>query len=120
MKKKVELTAREKRYLKLSEVYLSRYEDQKDRHVKMLLAKGILVEMESDLAFFHLKNPRTDKSDNQLLRLNMLRDLVDEFSAIHSFNFQINIMLGNLHRENDELRDTIKQLMQKDEEPNGV
>lgn len=120
MKKKPELTPREKRYLQLSEVYLSRYEKQQDRHVKMLLAKGIIVEMESDLAFFHLKNPRTDKSDNQLLRLNMLRDFVDEFAAIHSFNYQINIMLGRLHRENEELRDTIKQLMQKDDEPNGV
>lgn len=114
-KQKSKLTPREERYLKISEAYIARYEDQEKRHVKMLLAKGIIVEMESDLAFFHLKNPRTDKSDNQLLRLNMLRDIVDEFSAIHSFNYQINIILGRLHNENNELRQTIKDLMAKDE-----
>lgn len=114
MKKRPKLTKTEEKYLRLAEVYLSRYEDQKQRHVKMLMAKGVIVEMESDLAFFHMKNPRTDKSDNQLHRLNILRDFVDEFASIHGFNYQINLMLGKLHRENDELRETIKSLMVKE------
>ncbi len=113
-KNKPKLTPREQRYLRIAEVYLSRYEHQEQRHVKMLMAKGIIVEMESDLAFFHMKNPRTDKSENQLLRLNMLRDFVDEFSSIHSFNYQINLMLGAMHRENDELKEIIKNLMAND------
>lgn len=84
------------------------------------MAKGIIVEMESDLAFFHLKNHRTDKSDNQLQRLNLLRDFVDEFASIHAFNYQVNLVLGAMHRENNELRETIKSLMAKEDEPNGI
>lgn len=119
-KHKQKLTPREERYLKIAEVYFSRYEDQKSRHIKMLMAKGILVEMESDLAFFHKNNPRTDKSDNQLHRLNMLREFVDEFAAIHAFNYQINLVLGQMHRENNELRETIKSLMATDDGTNGI
>lgn len=119
-KTQVKLSPREERYLKIAEVYFSKYEDQKERHVKMLMAKGILVEMESDLAFFHLKNPRTDKSDNQVFRLNKLREFIDEFAAIHAFNYQINLVLGAMHRENNELRETIKSLMAKEDESDGV
>lgn len=79
------------------------------------MAKGIIVEMESDLAFFHINNPRTEKSDNQLLRLNMLREIVDEFAAIHAFNYQVNLVLGTMHRENNDLKETIKSLMAKED-----
>lgn len=117
---KQKLTPLEQKYLNLSEVYLARYEDMSHRNIQIMLAKGVIVEMESDLAFFHLDRPRTDKSDAQIHRLNILRKVVGQFADIHSFNWQINALLGNMHRENEGLKkeievlkESIKELMLK-------
>ncbi len=110
MTKKHKLTPNEEKYKKLAEVYLARYEDQSVRNIQILIAKGVIVEMESDLAFYHLNTPRTDKSENQLQRLNILRGIVNEFASIHSYNWQVCNLLGDMHRENEGLRKEIKEL----------
>ena len=110
MTKKHKISPLEEKYKKLAEVYLARYEDQSVRNIQILLAKGVIVEMESDLAFYHLNTPRTEKSENQLQRLNILRGVINEFSGIHSYNWQINQLLGDMHRENQGLRNEIKEL----------
>ena len=104
------LPALEQKYKKLSEVYLSRYEDQKDRHIKMMIAKGVLVDMESDLVFFHVKNTPTDRSILQQERLDILRNIIDEFASIHAFNFQVNMVLGDFYRENTQLKAEVAEL----------
>jgi len=116
MIKKPKLTPLEAKYLKLAEVYLSRYEDMSYRNIQIMLAKGVIVEMESDLAFFHLDRPRTEKSDAQIHRLNILRKVVGEFADIHSFNWQINRLLGDFHRENEGLKKEIEILKASIEE----
>lgn len=103
-------TQLEEKYKKLSEVYLAKYEDQKDRHVKMMVAKGILVEMQSDLVFFHLKNAETEKSKYQQERINILMNTIDEFASIHAFNFQVNMVLGDFYRENEALKYQVQEL----------
>lgn len=110
LKPKFKLSPLEEKYLKLSEVYLAKYEDLAVKNIKIMLAKGVIVEMESDLAFYHLDKPRTDKSEAQLQRLNVLRSTVEEFADIHSFNYQIHQLLGRYHRENAELEKKIKTL----------
>lgn len=112
---KPKLSPLEEKYKELSEVYLAKYEQQIDREVKMMIAKGVIVEMESDLAFFHLKSPRTDKSQNQLDRLDILRGIVEEFSSIQSFNWQVNQVLGKFYRENQKLKQRIGELEAENE-----
>lgn len=98
------LPSDERKYIELSEIYLAKYEDQEQRHLKMMMAKGILVEMESDLVFFHMKNEKTEKSEHQQNRLDLLKSAIDEFSAIHAFNFQVKMVLSKFYAENNALK----------------
>jgi len=122
--KEDQMTPREKRFYDMSEVFLAQLQDVKEPIYKILIAKGILIEMESDLVFFLKKKPETEKSKAQQERLKILTELVDYFSGISSVNEQMKLMLRKaavdrhkLHQENAELNlriDILEKTLQDD------
>jgi len=113
------LTETEKHYKNLAEVYVHYYEDHLDRELKIFLAKGVIVEMESDLAKWHQKNKPNDTSKKQLYRLGILQKAIDVMGSLSSTNIHAKLTFNKLRKEidsleeeNNELKETIKKLNQ--------
>lgn len=111
------LSDTEKHYMNLAEVYIHYYEDHLDRELKIFLAKGVVVEMESDLAKWHDKNKPNDTSTKQLSRLDILKKAIDVMGSLSSTNIHAKLSFNKLRNEadileaeNKELKETILKL----------
>lgn len=80
-------------YRNLGEVYLAEIESFQEPFNQILIAKGVIVEIESDLIKFLKKSKPTDKSKQQEERLELLKSSVEYFSKIASINYQFKLML---------------------------
>jgi len=104
------LTPTEIYYLGLSEVYLAELDDHVDNWMKIMIAKGVVAEMESDLLIHLEKNPPTERSTQQHERLKVLNSSFDYFSRIASNNNQMKLLLRKSARENLVLKKEIEEL----------
>lgn len=91
-------------YKTLSEVYLTRYEDLLSPHTDILTAKGILIEMESELIFFTKKQGHNEKSKKSQERISLLSEIMDKFLKVSSTNFQLRIMCNKLLSEIEQIK----------------
>lgn len=107
------MTPAEKRYWELSEIYLAQYQDSIEPSLKIMLAMGVIVEMESDLAAFHGKNAETEKSKNQKDRLNILRKSLDAFSISAERNLQFRMVMNKMYNETQVKDCRIQELEQE-------
>lgn len=80
-------------YKSISEVYLAEKEDFEEPIQKIMAAKGILIEIESDLLEFLSKSKPTKKSNKQEERIFLLNSILDYFSRISTTNYQMKLML---------------------------
>lgn len=112
----MKLTEKEKYYSDLAEVYLSVYENHLAREYKIMMAKGVIVEMESDLIAFLKKGNETDKSKSQSERLKILNDAIDMFASISSANVQTKYVIKATYRENKELKEEVSNLILENED----
>ena len=104
------MTPNEKYYWELSEVYLSQYYDSVEPSLKIMAAMGVIVEMESDLAEYHLKNKESEKSIKQKDRLNILRSSIDALSLSGERNLQFKRVLSNLYNTNQTMKIKVEEM----------
>lgn len=98
------MSIKEKYYWELYEVYFDVYEKHIERDLKIMTAKGVLVEMESDLTAFHLKNKETEKSKAQNERLKILNSAVDVFANLSSANVHYKMSMNKIFEQNKTLQ----------------
>jgi len=87
------MTKVEQYYLALSEVYLAELDNHAESFIKIMQAKGIVLELESDLIFFLKKNKPTEKSIKQQDRIDLLKSIFDHFAKVSSSNDQYRLLL---------------------------
>lgn len=101
-------------YRHLSEVYLCEIEDHTTPLHKIMIAKGVLMEIESDLNFFLKHNPPNERSDKQKVRIELLREALDTFSNLSTNNYSMKLLLraaaADLNREKKAHIETQKNL----------
>lgn len=111
---KKQSTEQELYYLSLSEIHLAEVQDFQEPIKKILIAKGIMVEIESDLLKFLKKSKPTDKSNTQSTRISILNDVIDYFSELSSTSYQMKLMLrkasNDLIKERKDHADTKRAL----------
>lgn len=87
----------EKYYRELSEVYLFELENMRKDAIKISIAMGVIVSMESDLIIYENKMATIDEKGNRVRvqnerskeqwdRLNMLRNSIEYFQTIGAKN----------------------------------
>lgn len=101
-------------YMALSEVYLMRYQDLTKPVKEIMIAKGILVEMMSELVFYSVNNPKDDRYVKADTRINKLMEVINEFSGVADFNYQISL----IHQS--EIRKSLKQAEKIEELENRI
>lgn len=106
----IKMTPEEKRYWELSEIYLAHYQDAMEPSLKIMVAMGVIVEMESDLAEFHKKNTETVKSKIQKDRLTILRKSLDSFSLAAERNLQFRMVMKKMYDDSQSKEERIKEL----------
>lgn len=97
-------------FLRIAEAYITQDPDSKDHVTKIMLAKGILIDMESDIVFFENSKGETDKSISQKQRLAILKSAVNTFAEVSSNNLQIGYILYKYHSMLNKENDIIHQL----------
>jgi len=107
------MTPEEKRYWELSEIYLAQYQDSIEPSLKIMVAMGVITEMESDLAEYHLKNAETEKSKHQKDRLSILRKSLDSFSLSAERNLQFRMVMSRMYRESEQKDQAITELQRE-------
>jgi len=107
-------------FKRLAEIYVTQDPNSKDHVTKIMLAKGVVIEMESDLIFFEKSKGETQKSIEQKDRINILRSAISTFSDVSSNNLQIGYVLYTYQKENElqslkigQLEDEIKKLREQ-------
>jgi len=98
------------RLIKLAEVYITQDPNQKDHVTKIMLAKGIVVQMQSDLILFEKKKGKNERSYEQQHRIDLLKSAIDTFSEVSSNNLQIGHILYAYNNEIKAHRIKIAQL----------
>ena len=93
------MTESENRFTKLAEIFITQDPNSKDHLTKMMIAKGIIIQMESDLILFEKSKGLTDKSKEQADRIRLLKLAVDTFSAVSSNNLQIGYIMYQYHKK---------------------
>lgn len=96
---KEELNRQVEYYKSLSEVHLSELEDLRTPQEMIMVAKGIMIHMESDLIFFLKKGKETEKSKEQQERIAILGAVINSFDKIATNNYQMKIMLRAASKE---------------------
>ena len=114
------MTPTEAHYLALSEIYLSELDNHAESFIKIMQAKGIVLEIESDLLHFLKKSPPTEKSLKQQSRIDLLKEIFDHFAKISSSNDQLRLILRKSAREKYELEKEIKTLKADNELLNNL
>lgn len=104
-------------YKALAEVRVMEFENYSVYVEHLMIAKGIIVEMESDLLKFLKNNEPTVKSKEQQERINMLGNAVEHFMKISEINMQLREMfiinekwMTGLKQENAELKQKLSDL----------
>lgn len=92
-------TEQELYYLSLSEIYLAELEDMQKPITEIMKAKGVMVEIESDLLKFLSKNKPTEASKRQSERISILSSVIDYFSSVASTNYQLKLSLREANRQ---------------------
>lgn len=88
-------------YQNISEVYLAEIQDFQEPYVRILTAKGALVEMESDIVAFLKKSKETDRTKKQQERISVLGSVVDYFDNMASTMYQMRLLLRRANRHLD-------------------
>ncbi|KIO75608.1 hypothetical protein TH53_19920 [Pedobacter lusitanus] len=92
----------EKYYWELSEVYLGHYYDAVEPSLKIMLAMGVIVEMESDLVKFHKEKKETPNSRRQQERLKILINTLDAFTVSAERNKQFRLVMQKMYDQQAE------------------
>jgi GTP-sensing pleiotropic transcriptional regulator CodY len=109
----MKLTDSEKHYIQLSEIYLLKYQEMVKPQKDIMVAKGIIVEMMSELLQFSMKNPENEKAKKSQERLDSFMDIINLFSQIADNNYQISLLYQNQIRQSIKLKETINQLQKE-------
>jgi len=107
-------------YLGLSETYLSELEDYTQPLIKTMQAKGAIMEIESDLLSFQIKNPTNLKAKKQEGRIQIIKESIEYFDKIGSVNQQLRLVLRKNARENFRMKQEIKALKADNEMLNNL
>jgi len=89
------------RFMQLAEVYLAQDLDSKTHITKIILAKGVIIQMESDLILFEKQKGPTQKTIEQQERINILKSAINTFSDVSSNNNQIAYILHARNKESE-------------------
>ncbi|WP_298845475.1 hypothetical protein [uncultured Clostridium sp.] len=108
--RKEKMSPIELHYLGLSEVYLTEYEDHMLPYSKIMIAKGIITEIQSDMVFFLQKNKPSDKSNQQQERIAILSGVLNYFEKVSSHNQQMRWTIRSNNVEIMKLKEQIKFL----------
>ena len=108
MSKAEPMTAKERHYWELSEIYVTAYQDNIQPVTKIMQAMGVIVEMESDLLLFLKGKQPTEKTKRQQGRLDILKDAVNQFSIVSERNLQFRMVAGKLRSKINEQAEKIK------------
>jgi len=100
-------------YSGLAEVYLAELEDYQTPLLKILYAKGVLVEIESDLLKFLKNNEHNERSRQQEARIKILLDVITYFENSASTVKQMQFMLRKAAEDNFDLRKKLFEAEQK-------
>lgn len=107
-------------FKRLAEIYVTQDPNSKDHVTKMMLAKGVVIQMESDLIIFEKSKGETEKSKEQKDRIKILRAAISTFSDVSINNLQIGYILYTYQKENelqslkiDRLENEINKLKQQ-------
>lgn len=121
---KKQRTEEELYYFSLSEVHLAEIQDFQEPIIKILIAKGVMTEIESDLIKFLKKSKPTDKSEAQSKRIAILNDTIDYFSNMATTSYQMKLMLRrasndlvkerNEHTETKRLLDMVTNMLNEE------
>lgn len=93
------MTESENRFTKLAEIFITQDPNSKDHVTKIMLAKGVIIQMESDLVLFEKSKGQTEKSKEQAERIRILKLAVDTFSAVSSNNLQVGYIMYQYHQK---------------------
>lgn len=80
---------KEEYYRSLAEIQLREYEDFHIQINNCMIAKGILIKMQSDLNLFLKNNGPSESTENRKYELNTLMEIVEFFDKIASTNIQM-------------------------------
>jgi len=94
-------------YKAISEVYLLELQNHIEPSEKILIAMGVIVQMNSDLVSYLLKNKSTEKSKAQSKRLEVLMEVMNYFSVIADRNLQMKGVVKRFFAEHKKLEDVI-------------
>ena len=86
-------------FKKLAEVYVTQDPNSKDHVTKIMLAKGVVIQMESDLVLFEKSKGKTEKSIEQQEKINILKNAIGTFGEVSSANLQIGYILYTYQKE---------------------
>lgn len=120
MDKPKNMTPGETYYMGLAEIYLAELEDLNTPLHKIMIAKGVMIEIESDLLAFLKNNPGNAKSKRQQERIALLNDALDHFSAIGSVNHQMKLVARKNASDNLELKKQIHELTRQNKMLNDL
>lgn len=104
------MTARELYYLGLSEIYLAEVEDLHGPIVKILQAKGVVVEIESDLLSFVAKNGDNERSIKQAERIGILKEAFNHIDKVSAVNVEMRVIIRKNSRDIYALQQEISEL----------
>lgn len=104
-------------YQALSDIYLMHYEDMLKPSQDILGLMGLIVQMQSDLYEFKIKNKDHKKIQERQSRIDFLMAIADRFSVIHDRNRQFQFSLkkmaadvSKLTKENDLLKQQLESI----------
>lgn len=89
----------EKYYQAVSEIYLAEIEDLQEPYKHILTAKGVVVEMESDIIAFLKKSKETERTKKQQERIAVISSTINYFEKIASTNYQMKLLLRKASNE---------------------
>lgn len=92
-------TELEKYYQAVSEIYLAEIEDLQEPYKHILTAKGVVVEMESDIIAFLKKSKETERTKKQQERIAVISSTINYFEKIASTNYQMKLLLRKASNE---------------------
>lgn len=80
-------------YRKLSDIYMIAYEQAIEPTLNLSAFMGVIVEMQSELEQFKIKNKNHPKIQDSQKRISFLMSLVDKFSILNDRYIQLKYML---------------------------
>jgi hypothetical protein len=106
------MTETQKKFLQMSEIYTAQDPNSKDHVTKIMLAKGIIVQMQADLILHEKKNGHSEKTKRQQAMIDLLRIAVDTFYNVSGKHLEIGYIL---HQYNNVIASNELKIRQQDE-----